>query len=333
MQIFAPLVALVALASGVLADGACSGPNARTTPPKGAIVVDATGSYKGSFKTVSEGVAKLNPKKKGVQTVFVQPGVYNEQVLISPLAGPLVLQGYTCDAKNYASNQSDKVKVYNLNIANTVGNVGQALAVNVNATDYGFYACNLTGYQDTVLADKGRELFAKTYINGATDFVFGRYAQAWFESCDIETIGTGFITASGREAANSSSTYVFNRARVFGKSGVNSTVLGRPWRPYAKVVWQNSELGDVVKPEGWSTWDATSSTADVVFKEFNNSGPGAVKGSRVAFSGQLDKPVAITVVLGQRYAKEWFVDTSYPSGTYFRPPNCPYTFWTFVWAE
>ncbi|KAE8889431.1 hypothetical protein PF010_g19985 [Phytophthora fragariae] len=37
--------------------------------------------------------------------VFVRPGVYHEQVLISRLASPLVLQGYTCDAKNYASNQ------------------------------------------------------------------------------------------------------------------------------------------------------------------------------------------------------------------------------------
>ncbi|KAE9078033.1 hypothetical protein PF002_g21540 [Phytophthora fragariae] len=297
--------------------------------------------------------------------VFVRPGVYHEQVLISRLASPLVLQGYTCDAKNYASNQvtigcgrfsrdrpictrksapavtitqaksqkdipasvtdgaarndmtstvrfkSDNVKVYNLNIANTVSNGGQALTVSVNATDYGFYACNPTGYQDTVLADKGRELDAKTYIIGATDFVFGRYAQAWFESCDIETIGAGYITASGREAANSSATYVFNRARVFGKSGVNSTSLGRPWRQYAKVIWQNSELGDVVKPEGWSAWDVTFSTAGLVFKEFNNSGPGTVKGSRVAFSGQLDKPVAITEVLGERYTKEWFVDTSY----------------------
>ncbi|KAE9086719.1 hypothetical protein PF010_g19984 [Phytophthora fragariae] len=102
--------------------------------------------------------------------------------------------------------KSDNVKVYNLNIANTVSNGGQALTVSVNATDYGFYACNPTGYQDTVLADKGRELDAKTYIIGATDFVFGRYAQAWFESCDIETIGAGYITASGREAANSSAT-------------------------------------------------------------------------------------------------------------------------------
>ncbi|KAF1779311.1 Pectinesterase, Asp active site [Phytophthora cactorum] len=296
------------------------GPNARTDPPAGAIVVDATGAYKNT---------RLDPNTTSEQTVFVRPGVYNEQVLISPLSGPLVLQGFTCDAMSYASNEvtitqakaqkdipaevtgearndmtstvrfkSDNVKVYNLNIANTAGNVGQALAVNVNATDYGFYACNLTGYQDTVLADKGRELYARTYINGATDFIFGRYAQAWFESCDIETIGTGFITASGRESESSSATYVINRARVFGKSGVNSTSLGRPWRPYAK-------------PEGWSTWDATSSTDKVIFKEFNNSGPGANTANRVPFSGQLDAPVAITEVFGEGYETEWWVDSAY----------------------
>jgi pectinesterase len=337
-----PFVALAGLAAATQADGACTGPNARTEPPAGAIVVDVTGSYKNSFKTVSEGVARLDPNTTSEQTVFLRPGVYNEQVLISPLSGPLVLQGFTCDAMSYASNEvtitrakaqkdipaevtgearndmtstvrfkSDNVKVYNLNIANTAGNVGQALAVNVNATDYGFYACNLTGYQDTVLADKGRELYARTYINGATDFVFGRYAQAWFESCDIETIGTGFISASGRESASSSASYVFNRARVFGKSGVNSTVLGRPWRPYARIIWQNSELGDVVKPEGWATWDSTSSTAGVQFKEFNNTGAGAVLGSRVAFSGQLDAPVVISEVLGEGYETEWWVDSTY----------------------
>ncbi|KAE8888582.1 hypothetical protein PF003_g27184 [Phytophthora fragariae] len=124
--------------------------------------------------------------------------------------------------------KSDKVKVYNLNIANTAGNVGQALAVNVNATDYGFYGCNLTGYQDTVLADKGRELYAKTYINGATDFVFGRYAQAWFESCDIETIGTGYITASGRESASSSAT--IPQADMLA-------ALRKPWTLLPRLDW------------------------------------------------------------------------------------------------
>ncbi|RQM10247.1 hypothetical protein DD237_002298 [Peronospora effusa] len=71
----------------------------------------------------------------------------------------------------------DNVKVYNLNIANTAGNVGQALAVDV--------------YQETVLTDKDLELYTRTYINGAIDFVFGCYVQAWFEPCDIGIIDNG----------------------------------------------------------------------------------------------------------------------------------------------
>ncbi|KAF1779318.1 Pectinesterase, Asp active site [Phytophthora cactorum] len=320
MQIFSPLVAFAGLAAGALADGACSGPNARTDPPAGAIVVDATGAYKNT---------RLDPNTTSEQTVFVRPGVYNEQVLISPLSGPLVLQGFTCDAMSYASNEvtitqakaqkdipaevtgearndmtstvrfkSDNVKVYNLNIANTAGNVGQALAVNVNATDYGFYACNLTGYQDTVLADKGRELYARTYINGATDFIFGRYAQAWFESCDIETIGTGFITASGRESESSSAT------------GVNSTSLGRPWRPYAKVIWQNSELGDVSSRRAGRLGTPPparirlSSRSSTTLARRQHCQPCALQ--RTA-----DAPVAITEVFGEGYETEWWVDSAY----------------------
>uniref|UniRef100_A0AAV1TJ07 Pectinesterase n=1 Tax=Peronospora matthiolae TaxID=2874970 RepID=A0AAV1TJ07_9STRA len=335
-------VGVAASLAGAFAEGTCDGPNARTEPPVGAIVVDVTGSYENSVKTLSEGVALLKPHTESVQTIFVRPGVYNEQVLVSPLSGPLVLQGYTCNAMSYACNEvtitqakaqkdipkevkgearndltstirfrSNRVKVYNLNVANTAGNVGQALAVNVNATEYGFYACNLTGYQDTVLADKGRELYAHTYINGAIDFVFGRYAQAWFELCDIETIGKGYIAANGRDSEANPSSFVFNRARVFGNSGVNSSTLGRPWYPYARTIWQNSELSDVIAPKGWAAWNDTASTTNVVFKEFNNSGPGAATDKRVAFSGQLDAPIAITEILGEDYATQWWVDTAY----------------------
>ncbi|KAG2787335.1 hypothetical protein Pcac1_g3235 [Phytophthora cactorum] len=313
--------------------GLCSGPNARTEPPAGAIVVDATGAYNGSFKTVVEGVANL-PNSTAGQTLFVFPGVYNEQVSVPKLAGPLVLQGYTCDTTSYAANEvtitqakaqkdippeiennrnyltstlglkSSKVKVYNFNVANTAGKIeenGQAVAIYADGADYGFYACNFTGYQDTVCANKGRELYAKSYINGAVDFVFGQRAMAWFESCDIESIGEGWLTANGNANATLTSEYVFNNAHVFGNG---STYLGRPWRPFARVVWQNSELGDIVNPEGWAAWDDSTSTADVYFKEFNNSGPGAAIDRRVAFSGQLDAPVAITDILGENYESE-----------------------------
>ncbi|KAG7377414.1 hypothetical protein PHYBOEH_000881 [Phytophthora boehmeriae] len=346
MHTFAlPLVVLAGLATTTvaIANDLCSGPNARTVPPAGAIVVDATGAYNGSFLNVSAGVAHLDLKTKSEQTIFVLPGVYHEQVFVPSLDGPLVVQGYTCDAKTYTYNtatitqakaqkdipaevtknrndltstlrfKTDSVKVYNLNVANTAGNVGQALAVNVAGTDSGFYACNFSGYQDTVYANKGRELYARSYISGAVDFVFGTYSKSWFESCDFEVVGKGSISANGRNNETNPSWFVFNKARVFGNLNVKSGMgyLGRPWRPYARVVWQNSELSDVINPEGWDTWNNDNNTGNVYFKEFNNTGPGAATDKRVGFSGQLIAPVNITDMLGEGYASEWWVDTKY----------------------
>ncbi|ETL81312.1 hypothetical protein L917_18330, partial [Phytophthora nicotianae] len=294
MQFLAPLVALACLIAG--AEGACTGPNARTTPPPGAIVVDITGSYRGSFKTVSAGVAKLSTAT-GDSTLFLMPGIYKEKVTVPPLKGKLVIQGYTCDTTSYSANQvtitramaqkdvpasitknrndytatvllkSSNVKVYNLNVANTAGNVGQAIALKVDGANYGLYACKLMGYQDTLYANKGPALFAKSYINGAIDFVFGLYAKTWFESCHIESIGNGCITANGRTDNSNPSEYVFNNARVFG-SKPGQAFLGRPWRPYARVVFQNSDLSDVVNPAGWQKWNGDNNTGNVYFKEF-----------------------------------------------------------------
>ncbi|KAI9986577.1 hypothetical protein PInf_025530 [Phytophthora infestans] len=198
MQFFAPLVALVYLVAG--AESACTGPNARTTPPPGAIVVDATGAYRGSFKTVSEGVAKLSTAT-GDSTLFLMPGIYKEKVTVPPLKGKLIVQGYTCDTTSYSANQvtitramaqndipasitknrndytttlllkSSNVKVYNLNVANTAGNVGQAIAMKIDGANYGIYACKLTGYQDTLYANQGPALFAKSYINEVEDVI------------------------------------------------------------------------------------------------------------------------------------------------------------------
>uniref|UniRef100_M4BCH4 Pectinesterase n=1 Tax=Hyaloperonospora arabidopsidis (strain Emoy2) TaxID=559515 RepID=M4BCH4_HYAAE len=285
----------------------CSGPNARIKPPAGAIVVDAAGDPKDgkSCRTMNDAVAKLDLSSKEEQTIFVLSGVYEEQVLIPHLKGKLVLQGTTCDAMSYAKNQAtityklsqkdlpkevksdhnamtsamrfkaDNVKVYNLNIANTAGNVGQAVAATVDGTNYGFYGCKFTGYQDTLLTKKGLILFANSYISGAVDFIFGSKAVAWFEHCDIDSIGAGYITANGRASDDMDSYYVFNHANVYSsKKGYEPgmSYLGRPWRPFARVVFQNSELSDVVNAAGWSDWNGDS-TDDVEFAEFNNTGP------------------------------------------------------------
>ncbi|GMF30886.1 unnamed protein product [Phytophthora lilii] len=179
MQTFVlPVAVLATLATSTLA-AVCSGPHARTEPPAGAIVVDGTRAYNGSFRTVAEAVASVT-NDTAEHTIFVLPGIYNEQVYVPQLNGPLVIQGYTCNTTSYADNQvtitqaraqanippeitdgrnyltttlglksSSGVKVYNLNVANTAGQFdrnGQAVAVYVDDTDYGFYGCNFTGY-------------------------------------------------------------------------------------------------------------------------------------------------------------------------------------------
>ncbi|KAE8956459.1 hypothetical protein PR003_g32119 [Phytophthora rubi] len=104
MRIFAhPLVVLASLVASAAAEYSCIGPDARTQPPAGAIVVDPTVAYSRSFRNVSEAVGNV-PNTTDEHTIFLFPGIYREQVLISKLNGPLVLQGYTCNTTSYAAN-------------------------------------------------------------------------------------------------------------------------------------------------------------------------------------------------------------------------------------
>lgn len=312
--------------------------NERITPGRGAFVVDASGKLQNSYRNISAAVTALS-NTTAAQTIYIAPGTYAEQVYIRPLAGPLIVQGYTKDARSYKDNKvtitgnlsrqtpglanndatatvrlwTSNVKFYNLNIANTFGQAatgGQALALSAQKTNQGFYGCSFTGYQDTIYANEGRQIYAKSYISGAVDFIFGLRASAWFEAVDIDSIGPGFITANGRDAANNTSIYVFNQANVRGTSGVNSTFLGRPWRQWSRVIFQRSYLSNVVRPEGWSRWDAVQPVDNVVFEEYKNYGPGAA-GPRANFSSQLSKPIKIEDVLGSKFKKENWVDAAY----------------------
>lgn len=310
----------------------------QTTPAKGSLVVDGSGKYPGSYANISAAVTALH-NETSPQSIFIFPGIYKEQVYIGPLTSALTIQGYTRDRRSFHNNEvtltynlsrntpnltnndatstlrlwSSNVKIYNLNIANTFGysaKNGQALALSAQNTDQGFYGCNFTGYQDTIYANQGRQIYARSFVNGAVDFIFGLRARAWFHKLDIETIGPGYISANGRDAANNTSLYVFNEVRVTGSSGPNSTVLGRPWRPYSRTVFQKSYLGDVVRAEGWQVWDDVQSVDNVWYREYKNFGPGAV-GPRANWTAELSKRVKEGEVLGEGWKEEEWVDEEY----------------------
>ncbi|AEO66258.1 877d35ca-67d3-4e98-adf6-2076a6a27c09 [Thermothielavioides terrestris] len=310
---------------------------ARTSPPTGCLAVGGSAQY----KTVQSAVNALSTSSTTAQCIFIYAGTYNEQVLIPQLKSSLTLYGQTADTSSYSSNtvtitnglsQDDgltndetatlrahttNLKVYNINLVNTRGQGSQALALSAYADKQGYYGCQFKGFQDTVLAETGVQVYAKSYIEGATDFIFGQYAQAWFDGVDIRVLAAsvGYITANGRDSSTNPSYYVINKSTVAAKTGATvkdgAYYLGRPWRDYARVVFQETSLSSVINPAGWSIWSTSSPQTDhVTFAEYGNSGDGA-KGTRASFATKLSAPVSISTVLGSDY-QSW-VDTSYLS--------------------
>jgi len=260
------------------------------------------------------------------------------------LESSLIVQGYTTDATSYGDNEvnitfdlalenttsddltatvrqwNPNTKFYNVNIHNTFGHIpenGQNLALSAHTTNQGYYGVQLIGYQDTLLANTGTQLVAKSLIVGAVDFIFGQTALAWLDTVDIRTIAAGCVTASGRDADTNPSWYVINNSTI---QGINSSIavgenyLGRPWMDWARVVVQNTEMSDVIDPAGWSIWNVGEPNTDhVTFAEFGNTGAGSIldEGPRANFSEQLSNPVTIQSILGDDFESQFWVDTSY----------------------
>ncbi|KAG9237711.1 BcPME1, pectin methyl esterase 1 [Amylocarpus encephaloides] len=334
---------LAAFCSVVLANPPPSLPTrqevVRTTPEQGSLIVSHNGTL-GIYKTLQAAVNALSKTTTTAQSIFIYPGTYKEQVYIPALKGPVTIQGSTADARSYKNNTAEltynlalkdvtsndltatlrnwspNTKIYNLNIVNTFGHIatnGQNLAISAQATNQGYYGCQFRGYQDTILTNKGKQIYSNSLITGAVDFIYGSAGVAWFEEVDIRTIAQGAITASGRDSTANPSYFVINNSTVDGIDSTiakASTFLGRPWRAFARVVFQHSYIGAIVKPAGWSVWSSTETrTSNVEFGEFNNTGPGA-SGPRASFGKRLGKGVGFAEVIGNS-GGQWWIDASY----------------------
>lgn len=66
----------------------------------------------------------------------------------------------------------------------------------------------------------------------------------------------GAFTAQGREAASEDSGFSFVECSLTGVE-VGKSILGRPWRPYARVVFARCSMSNTVDPVGWNNWNGT----------------------------------------------------------------------------
>ncbi len=280
-------------------------------------VVAADGS--GQFKTVQEAInaAPQTTSPANPWIILVKPGIYKEVVYVQREKRFVHLVGentektvitYDLNANIVGHDgkpigtfrtptvliDADDFTVENITFENSAGPVGQALAVRIDGDRIVFRNCRFLGWQDTILTNRGRHYFENCYITGHVDFIFGG-ATVWFEKCHIHCLRDGYITATSTPDTQPFG-YVFSNCKITGEPGVK-TYLGRPWRDFAAVIWLNTEMSDVVRPQGWHNWDKPNREKTTRYAEFNSTGSGAKPGERVQWSRQLTESEAKTITL------------------------------------
>lgn len=270
------------------------------TNQRTAVRVTVSHGGKADFQTIQQAVDHAPPEGNRRFIIAIEPGMYHERVVIPQDRPRVTLVGLgaspaetiiTYDMSAAAAGgtffsstvdvQGTRFQAANLTIQNSFGPGSQAVALSVHSDRAVVRHCRLLGWQDTLYAASGRQLYADTYIEGAVDFIFGN-ARAVFDHCEIRSAGRGYITAQSRVTPSQSTGFVFTHCKLTAAPGVNNVYLGRPWRAYARVVFLFTEMGAGIEPAGWREWHPgeTRSLDTAWYAEYKSSGPGATPSQR-----------------------------------------------------
>ncbi len=267
------------------------------------VALDGTGMFKSIQEAINAAPQLTEPTE--TWTIRIKPGVYRELIyvmrekrfirLIGDDAGQTKIVGGLYAGMIGRDGQpigtfrtptlwidADDFAVENLTIENDAGAVGQALALRVDGDRVKFSGCRFLGWQDTILSNRGRHYFENCLITGAVDFIFGG-GTAFFQSCEILCVGDGFITAASTLPYDEYG-FVFADCRIRGTNPTVRTYLGRPWRSFATVTFQNTEMSEVVSAEGWHNWDRPDREKTARFFEIASHGVGAKSDQRVPWA-------------------------------------------------
>ena len=259
------------------------------------MVVAADGSA--DVKTLREAINRVPEKNRKRFVIFIKPGVYNEQITITASKPYVSFVGEKADETilTFKVNSADAgaarpwCSVYlggndfqaeNITFENPFGPGAQAMAVVANADRLIFNNCRFLGWQDTLYAKAGRQYFANCYIEGSKDFICGA-AAAVFENCTLHSKRDGYIAAPMRFSAADPGGFVFIRCKLTGTKTGDGSFLGRPWGPYGRAVYLETEMGPHIRGEGWDNWGKAPNEKTAHFAEYNSRGPGANLAARV----------------------------------------------------
>ncbi|KAK1695158.1 hypothetical protein QYE76_011855 [Lolium multiflorum] len=259
------------------------------------------------FKSVQAAIDSIPLGNNQWIRIHVAAGVYFEKVLVPLNKSFILLEGegkdqtfiewadhaggdtVTASSPTFTSYPTDFM-ARDISFKNTydgVSNMAPAVAALVAGDRSSFYRCGFISVQDTLSDLFGRHYYENCYIEGSTDFIFGN-GQTIFQGCEVSTgrsaVTPGFITAHGRNSAQDGTGFVFNGGKV---SGVTPAYLGRAWRAYARVIFYQTDMSDVVVSQGWDAWNYKGQEGSLTMVESGCTGKGSNTTGRVPWEKTL----------------------------------------------
>lgn len=285
------------------------------------VAADGTGDY----YSIQQAIDAIPPS--GNALISVAPGTYREVLTINkpgiqirspyPDASRTVVVNDRSAGANGGTLHSATVNVVadnffaqNITFENDFNKThpqlptgSQALALLVTGDRDVFDNVRLLGNQDTVYAGSrgcstdgqncipARQFFSNCYVAGNVDFIFGD-GKAVFDHCTIYSTphSESFVTAQSRHYPSEDSGFVFDHCTLTAAPELNGKVyLGRPWRPYATVVYLNTNMGEQINPDGWREWHPgeTDSLKTAFYAEYGSTGSGAHPDQREKYAHML----------------------------------------------
>lgn len=311
------------------------------TPTPSATLTVSQNATDCQYSNITAAISAL-PNDSKPYTIYIKAGTYTEQLSITR-NGKVTLIGETTFVNDYTQNQvkveisngqltsankdestpviyakksndNSGLAVYNIDFVNTYPQTTNtaALAADFYGANIAAYGCSFVGFQDTLLANKGTQVFSNCYIEGSIDFIWG-FSTAYFHQCYIASNTPGACISAQSRASGTVSGYVFDTCYVTYTSTYGSSFglsyLGRPYSSFSTAIYMNSFIDKHINSAGWNVWSTSNpQTSNVTFGEFNNTGAGSwqVGTARASFATNL------TAAAAQQYKlSSWIGDTSW----------------------
>ncbi|XP_022761231.1 probable pectinesterase/pectinesterase inhibitor 21 [Durio zibethinus] len=275
------------------------------------VIVAKDGS--GKYSSINEALNEVPKKNPTTFVIYIKAGVYTEQVIVTKSMNNVMFIGdgptktVITGRLNYVDGTGtfktatvgvvgEGFMAKDIGFENTAGAIKhQAVALRIQSDRSIFYNCQMDGYQDTLYAHSHRQYYRDCTISGTIDFIFGDAASV-FQNCKIivrKPLANQqcIVTAQGRIERREVSAIVLHNCTISGApdyipvKDTNKAYLGRPWKEFSRTIVMQSQLDDIIAPEGWLPWNGNFALDTLWYAEFGNRGPGAVQTNRVKWNG------------------------------------------------